>query len=332
MILLFLSTGGGLDLSCPGAGRSADRGAHRAATPARSTSLVRNAGPEDLTIAQVIDQRCRLAIYRSRPSATIPRLQHCHDPPTTIPGHMAKPTPSACSPPMPSPSISTSRCFRDARGGSTDLPEFHLDRAVCRCDPSLPGAVLVSGSAPAWPALDGLFAGVTAGLLVFLGLDTLAEALEQAAVVPGSFQGLGLVGIGAVGTFFLLDAISKRQVATGRSEAAQRLSLAYMIAIGIGLHNLGEGLAIGAALQCGRDRPRALPGGRLHHSKHHRRVGHHRARAARPARLCGSWLLMGLIGGAPAILGSWIGGFSPSPTLGCAVPGDRNGSGVRSGL
>ena len=69
--------------------------------------------------------------------------------------------------------------------------------------------------------------------------------------MPGPFQGIGLVGIGVVGTFFLLDAISKRQVATGRSEASQRLSLAYMIAIGIGLHNLGEGLAIGAAFNVG---------------------------------------------------------------------------------
>ena len=87
---------------------------------------------------------------------------------------------------------------------------------------------------------------VTAGLLVFLGLDTLAEAIEQAGAVPGPFQGIGLIGIGTVGTFFLLDAITKRQVAVGRNEASQRLMLAYMIAVGIGLHNLGEGLAIGA--------------------------------------------------------------------------------------
>ncbi|NIW49287.1 MAG: metal transporter, partial [Gammaproteobacteria bacterium] len=50
---------------------------------------------------------------------------------------------------------------------------------------------------------------LTAGLLVFLGLDTLAEAIEQSAVIPGPFQGIGLIGIGTVGTFFLLDAISR---------------------------------------------------------------------------------------------------------------------------
>jgi zinc transporter ZupT len=49
----------------------------------------------------------------------------------------------------------------------------------------------------------------TAGLLIFLGLDTLVESLEIAAEVPSSFQGIGLIGIGAVATFLLLDAISK---------------------------------------------------------------------------------------------------------------------------
>jgi hypothetical protein len=35
----------------------------------------------------------------------------------------------------------------------------------------------------------------TAGLLIFLGLDTLAEAFEFAAEIPGTFQGVGLIGI-----------------------------------------------------------------------------------------------------------------------------------------
>jgi zinc transporter ZupT len=155
---------------------------------------------------------------------------------------------------------------------------------------------------------------ITAGLLLFLGFDTLAEALELATTVPGPFQGIGLVGIGAVSTFLLLDAISRRQTAVGKSAAQQRLVLAYLIAVGIGLHNLGEGLAIGAAYNVGaislgtflvvgfiiqniteglgiiapilRDRPDIK-----------------------------NLLLLGFVGGAPAILGAWIGGFSPSPTL-----------------
>jgi zinc transporter ZupT len=154
----------------------------------------------------------------------------------------------------------------------------------------------------------------TAGLLIFLGLDTLAEALEFANEVPSAFQGIGLIGIGAVATFLLLDAISKKQTEITGNETDRRLAIAFMIAIGIGFHNLGEGLAIGAAYNVGevalgtflvvgfiiqniteglgiiapvlRDRPRIS-----------------------------QLALMGLIGGAPAILGAWIGGFAPSPFL-----------------
>jgi zinc transporter ZupT len=155
---------------------------------------------------------------------------------------------------------------------------------------------------------------VTAGLLVFLGLDTLAEALEQAAAVPGSFQGLGLVGIGAVGTFFLLDSISKRQASTGRSEAAQRLSLAYMIATGIGLHNLGEGLAIGAAYNVGEIALGAflVVGFIIQNITEGLGII---APVLRDRPGIGNLALLGLVGGAPAIVGAWIGGFSPSPTL-----------------
>lgn len=92
---------------------------------------------------------------------------------------------------------------------------------------------------------------ITAGLLIFLGIDAASEGLELAGGIGGAFQGVGLVGIGIVVTFLLLDAISRRQASIQRLEADQRLSLAFMIALGIGLHNLGEGLAIGASYSQG---------------------------------------------------------------------------------
>ena len=155
---------------------------------------------------------------------------------------------------------------------------------------------------------------ITAGLLVFLGLDTLAEALEQASLVPGPFQGIGLVGIGVVGTFFLLDAITKRQVSISRNEASQRLTLATMIAVGIGLHNLGEGLAIGAAYSLGE----IALGGFLVVGFIIQNITEGLGIIAPILRDRPSWkqlALLGLIGGAPAILGSWIGAFTPSPVL-----------------
>jgi zinc transporter ZupT len=155
---------------------------------------------------------------------------------------------------------------------------------------------------------------VTAGLLIFLGLDTLVEALEAAAEAPGPFQGIGLIGIGAVATFLLLDALSRKQVNAGSDESARRLSLAYMIALGIGIHNLGEGLAIGAAYNVGEIALGAflVVGFIIQNITEGLGII---APVLRDRPRISSLLWLGLIGGAPAIIGAWIGGFAPSPTL-----------------
>jgi zinc transporter ZupT len=155
---------------------------------------------------------------------------------------------------------------------------------------------------------------ITAGLLVFLGIDTLVEAVEQSAAMPGTLQGSGLIGIGAVATFLLLEAISRRGAATGKSEAAQRLSLSFMIAAGIGLHNLGEGLAIGAAYSLGEIALGSflVVGFIIQNITEGLGII---APVLRDKPRLGQLALMGLIGGLPAVVGAWIGGFSPSPTL-----------------
>jgi len=155
---------------------------------------------------------------------------------------------------------------------------------------------------------------ITAGLLIYLGIDATSEALEIASQLGGPFQGVGLVGIGIVATFMLLDAITRGQVGVGRSEAAQRLTLAFMIAVGIGLHNLGEGLAIGAAYSVGA----AALGTFLV-------VGFIIQNITEGLGIIAPILKddtslpnlaqMGLIGGAPAIAGAWIGGLSFSQPL-----------------
>jgi ZIP family zinc transporter len=121
---------------------------------------------------------------------------------------------------------------------------------------------------------------VTVGLLIFLGLDTLLEALEQAAEVPSTYQGIGLIGIGAVATYMLLEMIGGSK-SSDRSESSQRrLNIAWRIALGIGIHNLGEGLAIGAAYNVGEIALGYIPCGWVHHPKHHRGTRHHRTHFA----------------------------------------------------
>jgi zinc transporter ZupT len=155
---------------------------------------------------------------------------------------------------------------------------------------------------------------VTAGLLLFLGFDTLAEAFEKAAEVPTPFQGIGLMGIGAVGTFLLLDAISRQQGTINVSEADRRIAVAFMIATGIGFHNLGEGLAIGAAYNVGETALGTflVVGFIIQNITEGLGII---APLLRERPRIGQLALLGLIGGAPAILGAWIGGFSPSPML-----------------
>src|ERR671916_335239 len=90
---------------------------------------------------------------------------------------------------------------------------------------------------------------LTVGLLAFLVIDTLEEAIESATELPGIFSGIPLVILVALLTLLGLLA-AERLFRRGREEAS-RLGTSYRISFGIGLHNLGEGLAIGAAFALG---------------------------------------------------------------------------------
>jgi len=165
----------------------------------------------------------------------------------------------------------------------------------------------------------GFLMGVTAGLLLFLGVDALAEALEAAAGVAGPFQGVALAALGAVLAFLLLEAVRHRQHRLAGADkddkdADRRRAAAATIAVGNGLHNLGEGLAIGAAYALG-----ALAlGAFLVVGFMVQNVTEGLAVVAPIARDRPSWrrlVLLGLIAGAPAIAGTWIGGFTYSLPL-----------------
>ncbi|MHC1783832.1 MAG: ZIP family metal transporter [Anaerolineaceae bacterium] len=155
---------------------------------------------------------------------------------------------------------------------------------------------------------------LTAGLLVFLGIDATNEALEQAAGLGGAFQGVGLVGIGITAVFLLLMTISGRKTGMVRSESGQRLNLALTIAVGIGLHNLGEGLAIGAAYTAGSAALGAflVIGFVLQNITEGLGIV---APVLKDRPTLKFLALAGLIGGAPAIVGTWIGGLVTSPAL-----------------
>jgi len=155
------------------------------------------------------------------------------------------------------------------------------------------------------------FTAVTIGLLIFLGIDATSEALEQAAALGGAFQGVGIVGIGIVATFMLLNALSRRQEKLTGTGSSRRLSLALMVALSIGLHNFGEGLAIGASFAVGA----AALGTFLVVGFIIQNITEGLAIVTpivndKPSLL--RLALMGVLGGAPAIAGAWVGGLSYS--------------------
>lgn len=160
------------------------------------------------------------------------------------------------------------------------------------------------------------FLSLTAGLLIFLGVDALAEALGSASQVPGAFQGVGLITIGLIVSVATLIAIGQwsRSTSQGQDETYSRLVLAYMIAAGIGLHNLGEGLAIGAAYALGEVALGAflIIGFTIHNTTEGLAIV---APVAKDRPTLRHLAIMGAVAGIPTIFGAWIGGFTYSPIL-----------------
>ena len=155
---------------------------------------------------------------------------------------------------------------------------------------------------------------LTVGLLLFLGIDATNEALETAATLGGPFQGVGLTGIGVVATFLALFAIARRQTRVDEDPAGRPARIALMIAVGIGLHNLGEGLAIGASFSIGAASLGTflVIGFILQNITEGLGIIAPIVRQRPSLRLLAG---LGLIGGVPAIVGTWTGGLARSQVL-----------------
>jgi zinc transporter ZupT len=161
--------------------------------------------------------------------------------------------------------------------------------------------------------MDFLLA-LTIGLLLFLLVDSAHEGLEAAAEVPGSFQGIALFAFGVAAAYLSIEAFGEWLGArrAGLGVAERGWVQALLVAVGIGLHNFGEGLAIGAALALGEAALGTLLilGFTLHNTTEGLAIVAPIARSRVPlSRL----VLLGLIGGVPTIPGAWLGGFLYSP-------------------
>jgi zinc transporter, ZIP family len=158
---------------------------------------------------------------------------------------------------------------------------------------------------------------LTVGLLAFLAVDATLEGLELAGEGSQAFGGATLVLIGAAASYLLLTGVSawlaqRREAA--RAAGASGVNLALLVAVGIGLHNLGEGIAIGSAYSIGALALGAflVVGFAIHNTTEGLAIV---APVAHLRPSLGRLALLGLIAGGPAVLGAWIGAAAFNPSL-----------------
>jgi zinc transporter, ZIP family len=184
------------------------------------------------------------------------------------------------------------------------------------------------------------FLSLTAGLLVFLGIDALIESNEiTAESIAGTFNGQVLIAMVTIFSFLALlytsekliqhaimksstnsksplqvsSSSSSSSASTTQQQMVKPVAIALMISIGIGLHNLGEGLAIGAAVVLGEVALSTflIVGFTLHNTTEGLAIVAPMAKSGKV--MIRKLVAMGMIAGVPAIIGAWIGGFLYSP-------------------
>ena len=158
------------------------------------------------------------------------------------------------------------------------------------------------------------FLAFTMGLLIFLGIDAILEASEISDNhLSTIFNGELLIATVVILSFLSLYGVGQKLIkANNLSTLSKGLVISLMIAIGIGLHNLGEGLAVGAAIALGEVALSTflIIGFAIHNTTEGLAIAAPLTNSkAKIAKMIG----LGLIAGTPAIFGCWIGGFSFSP-------------------
>ena len=171
----------------------------------------------------------------------------------------------------------------------------------------------------------------TVGMLAFLALDSLAEGIELAGQGSQALGGPTLVFLGAALSYLTLTAAdaglrSRRLRADVTGGDGGRLAL--LVAVGIGVHNLGEGLAIGSAYGVGELALGAslVIGFALHNSTEGFAIVAASGQGEAPlSRLVG----LGLIAGAPVVLGAWLGTAAVNPAVAALLLGVAAGAVVQ---
>jgi zinc transporter ZupT len=157
------------------------------------------------------------------------------------------------------------------------------------------------------------FMALTAGLLSFLGVEALFEAFDGQAQLPPGLGGAGLV-LGGVAVAALGMTYLSSRLSMGRG-GVSGVALAFLVALGIGVHNLGEGLAIGASFAVGELQLGTflVIGFMIHNITEGLGIA---APASEQRPSLAALAALAIVAGTPAVFGTWIGGYTTSDVLG----------------
>ena len=301
-------------------------------------AFIRNTGPADVTIAQAdINDRIHLAAIE--PSRSLPRLTEAQ---VIIPFSWNPAEPYEVG-------ITTSDGVRFSK---------NVEAAAQVLTPNVEQVLLfaiIGTYVGIIPIMIGLlwypfirrlntnkynfFLSLTAGLLVFLGIDAVLESNEIISEnVAAIFNGQVLIVMVVIVSFLVLlytsETLTQRaarksvsanystsSLSSSASTTSQQqqqelikpLAISLMIAIGIGLHNFGEGLAISAAVLLGKAALGTflIVGFTLHNTTEGLAIVAPIAKSGQVK--IRKLIVMGFKAGASTIAGAWIGGFVYSP-------------------
>jgi len=210
---------------------------------------------------------------------------------------------------------STGTAFEHEIGVARETPRWDVLTLL-----TLGSVGLLLGVAPvatgllAFPGLSALgprairfVLALTVGLLAYLLIDTLGEGIEAAGGAIERLRAVTAVWVVALVTAGLLLLIGRRG-----GSAPEGLALSTFMALGIGLHNLGEGLAVGAAIAAGEAALATflVVGFTIHNVSEGLGIATPLI-GRRPTLM--TFVGLAALAGLPAVVGVWLGAQAVSP-------------------